>query len=479
MLPFTGERYVPSVRGQIAYEHLHRYAVATRFAHGRRVLDIASGEGYGSALLARTARSVVGVDADPAAVEYGRRTYYAANLRFVHGSCSDVPAADGSFDLAVSFETIEHVAEHDRMLDEMRRVLVPGGVLVLSSPNKLVYSDAPGYVNPFHVKELYFSDLRDLLVRRFRHVRLFGQRIAALSLVHPLAGEVSPAPAWYNGGADRLEAGLPTVESPHYFIAVASDAELDWDLSSAFLDPHDDLLESLWGQLDGLRASQPVAAAPAMTALGSAEPDEPSAEPAPPDQAAEASALRARLEEADQRLRGLAEEAERLRLLAEEAERLRPRAAAAAELDARLAEESQRAHALRATADQLNSEVVRARAEAEAATDELGRESARLAQLARELSELREAAAAESARQAAALAALSGENAALRAAAEAAGGERAALDERLAGAEAALRAGDEALRRAEQDSVALREVLASHSWKITYPLRRAVSLVRR
>ncbi len=516
-LPFTGERYVPSVRGQIAYEHLHRYALAARFAAGKRVLDIASGEGYGAALLARVAAGVIGVDLDAAAVDHGRRTYYASNLRFLQGSCSELPIADGTIDVAVSFETIEHVAEHDRMLDEVRRVLAPGGVLVLSSPNKLVYSDLSGYANPFHVKELYFSELRDLLVRRFEHVHLFGQRIAALSLVHPLAGEVSPAPAWYNGAVDRLAPGLPAVGAPHYFIAVASDAELHGDLASAFIDPQDDLLEQLWNELDDLRGSlRPVAAAPAMTALGAAQPSEPAdgePQPAGADAAAaqaEASESQAQLAEAGVRHRALADEIERLRPLAAKAERLRPLVAETeplraqvAELEARLGEESLRARTLRASADGLSDELARARAQAQAAAAELEHESARHARTVRELSALRETAtraAAEGAQQAAALAALHGENAALRdenaalndangalrASAEAvaveratAGGELAALAERLANAESTLHATAEALARAERDSLVLREVLASHSWKITYPFRRAVSLVRR
>jgi len=84
-MEFTGERYVPSLRGQIYYEHLHRYAIAARFCGGKRVLDIASGEGYGSALLARTAAEVVGVDIDRRSVDHARATYYAANLRFMCG----------------------------------------------------------------------------------------------------------------------------------------------------------------------------------------------------------------------------------------------------------------------------------------------------------------------------------------------------------------------------------------------------------
>jgi len=273
---FTGERHIPSLKGQISYEHVHRYAIAARYAQDKRVLDIASGEGYGAALLAHTAAEVVGVDIDREAVEHARRSYYASNLRFVCGSVTDIPLADASVDVVASFETIEHVGEQDRMLDEIRRVLVPGGVAIISSPNKLVYSDGAHFSNPYHVRELYFAELRDLLVRRFRHVGLYGQRLAISSLVHPLAGSVSSAPSWFSGGADRLTSGLSTLDDPVYFVAICSDSPHAADASSAYLDPGDDVFAGLWVELTQLRehVSRTLNASAAQAALpeASAEP---------------------------------------------------------------------------------------------------------------------------------------------------------------------------------------------------------------
>jgi SAM-dependent methyltransferase len=271
---FTGERFVPELKGQISYEHLHRYAIAARFCAGKRVLDIASGEGYGSALLARTAQQVVGVDNDEEAVEHARRSYYLTNLRFVQGSCTQIPLGDASVDVVAAFETIEHVDEHERMLDELRRVLVPGGVLILSSPNKLVYSDLPGFRNPFHVKELYFADLRDLLTRRFRHVAFYGQRLGASSIVHPLSGGASEGATWYNGGVTGLSPGLPSLGNPVYFVAVCSDEPLAFDLSSAYLDAADDLLDDIWRELNELRGRRLALAAAPQAALPAGEGDE-------------------------------------------------------------------------------------------------------------------------------------------------------------------------------------------------------------
>lgn len=266
---FTGERFVPALKGQISYEHVHRYAIAARFCAGKRVLDIASGEGYGSALLARSAQQVIGVDNDEEAVEHARRAYYLANVRFVQGSCTNIPLGDGTVDVVASFETIEHTDEHERMLDELRRVLAPGGVLILSSPNKLVYTDRSGLRNPFHRKELYFADLRDLLVRRFAHAAFYGQRLGASSIVHPLGGGASERATWYSGGAGGLAAGLPELGNPSYFVAVCSDEPLAFDLSSAYLDAADDLLDDIWRELNELRgrcldlSAAPQAALPA------------------------------------------------------------------------------------------------------------------------------------------------------------------------------------------------------------------------
>jgi ubiquinone/menaquinone biosynthesis C-methylase UbiE len=176
---FTGERYLPGVPGEIAYEHCHRYAFARRFVAGRRVLDAACGEGYGAALLAGAAASVVGVDIAPQVVADARVRYaQIPNLRFTAASVTALPLADASVDAVVSFETIEHVGADDqrRMLEEFARVLAPDGVLILSSPNRPEYSEARGYANPFHVHELDRDELAARLAPHFRVTDWYRQR---------------------------------------------------------------------------------------------------------------------------------------------------------------------------------------------------------------------------------------------------------------------------------------------------------------
>jgi SAM-dependent methyltransferase len=183
-LAFTGERFLPELSGEIWLEHWHRYHFAATLARDRRVLDVASGEGYGSALLAATATSVAGVDASLEATRHARTAYgYLSNLSFIAGECAALPFADGAFDVVVSFETIEHIKAQREFLAEVRRVLAHDGILLLSSPNKAEYSDRRGYSNPFHVAELYRDELQTLLNGSFSHTTWYGQGVGVCSTI--------------------------------------------------------------------------------------------------------------------------------------------------------------------------------------------------------------------------------------------------------------------------------------------------------
>lgn len=220
-LATDGERFLPdAMSGDIELEHRHRYLLAAALTADKEILDIASGEGYGSAMMARAARHVTGVDISPAAVEHARRKYARDNLRFAVGSCAAIPLPDSSVDVAVSFETIEHHTEHEQMLREIRRVLRPNGLLVISSPDKAEYSDKPAYRNPFHVKELYKEEFRALLAAHFHRVRLLGQRVmrGSILLDEQQAGPVSRLQGESQAGSERPWAV--------YWIGLASDAEL-------------------------------------------------------------------------------------------------------------------------------------------------------------------------------------------------------------------------------------------------------------
>lgn len=223
-LPWTGERYVPALSGDIAREHLHRYSLAASLTVGLDILDIASGEGYGSALLARSARSVVGVDIAPDAVEHARRTYAPSGLEFRLGSCTEIPLADASVDAVVSFETIEHLEEHERAMEEMDRVLRPGGFVIISSPNRVTYSEGPGYSNPFHVRELDLDGFGAMLRPRFPQVRFYGQTVVRASLVCAIDGRPPALAGLMSGARSRASGHLGPAPAWIYFIAIAARA---------------------------------------------------------------------------------------------------------------------------------------------------------------------------------------------------------------------------------------------------------------
>jgi SAM-dependent methyltransferase len=231
-LPFTGERFVPhdpAAKGEMWYEHWHRYHFVAPMARARRVLDVACGEGYGSALLADAAAAVTGVDISPAAITHARNAYAAkTNLKFVEASCDKLPFDDGVFDLVVSFETLEHIDAQDEFFAEVRRVLDRNGVFMVSTPDKAEYSDKRGYKNEFHVKELYGGEFERLIARHFTRCRLLFQRNAFVSMIHEgesgLAGELTTVSQTQ---ATTKLASLP----PLYRIALATNGDgTGWDL---------------------------------------------------------------------------------------------------------------------------------------------------------------------------------------------------------------------------------------------------------
>lgn len=250
-MEFTGERYVPSVTGEIRLEHLHRYAFSLLYCSGRNVLDLACGEGYGTAMLATVARSIVGVDVCEAAVKSAAETYLGErrNLEYRVADVTRLPFPDGTFDVVVSFETIEHVTEQERMLDEIARVLTPTGLLILSSPDKRTYSDESGMRNEFHVRELYRHELENLVASRFRRFSFMGQRLAGGSAIAPMADsdstQIARASVLVDEG-DRPVVGMPRLRDALYFVVLATNARrLPTLRPSMLLSESDDPLQEL------------------------------------------------------------------------------------------------------------------------------------------------------------------------------------------------------------------------------------------
>jgi GT2 family glycosyltransferase/SAM-dependent methyltransferase len=212
-LTFTGERVVPGKTPTLlVLEHLVRYRFARRFSKGLKVLDVGCGTGYGAAVLAETADLTAGIDTDAEAIRFAHKTYPLPNLHFAVSDCMQLPFPDGFFELAVSFEVIEHVREQEQCLSEIRRVVSPGGILVMSTPNvsratKVIEGD-----NPFHYRELGEVEFRELLSSHFDGVQLFYQHeLSASSIQTPAAKTTDPIDL-----VEDLSAG----PAAKYFIAV-------------------------------------------------------------------------------------------------------------------------------------------------------------------------------------------------------------------------------------------------------------------
>lgn len=251
-LTFTGERVVPGeVPADLWSEHIARYAFARRYVTGRRVLDAGCGTGYGSAELAQDAAIITGVDISAEAAQYARTTYPIPNLRFVGGSCAQMPFSSGAFDVVVAFEIIEHLSDYRGFIDECSRVLTGDGLLIVSTPNKSYYGDsrAGAGPNPYHSHEFEAVEFHDELTRVFPNVSFLVQNRVECFAFHPIK-TFWPAQA-------RVDAGGGSAADAHFFVAVCSRGKLPQQRSFVYVPRAANLLKEreqhvalLQGQLE-------------------------------------------------------------------------------------------------------------------------------------------------------------------------------------------------------------------------------------
>lgn len=233
-LAWTGERYVPFVQGDVGLEHLHRYVFARDLACQKDVLDIACGEGYGSHLLADKARSVIGMDLSEEVVQHASMKYAAPGLEFRQGDCTRIPLENNSIDMVVSFETIEHHDQHEAMLAEIKRVLRPDGLLVISTPERYFLNELSPQPNEFHVKELSLLEFAELMKLFFKNCAFLSQRVRYGSLIMPMEGGAGKrAFSFHRGGSTSISSYLADPE-PLYIIALASKCDLPFPAASFF-----------------------------------------------------------------------------------------------------------------------------------------------------------------------------------------------------------------------------------------------------
>lgn len=237
-LPLTGERTIPGLaeenywfrRHEVVYERL-----AARCA-GRDVLEAGCGEGYGADLIGDVARRVIGLDYDESAVAHVKTRY--PRVEMLHGNLASLPLPDAAVDVVVNFQVIEHLWDQGQFVAECLRVLRPGGVLLISTPNRITFSpgrDIP--INPFHTRELNAGELTELLTSEgFRIEGLYGvfhgQRLAELDARHGgsiIDAQIARALANAPWPAELL-ADVAAVTTDDFDLVEAADRDIDESL---------------------------------------------------------------------------------------------------------------------------------------------------------------------------------------------------------------------------------------------------------
>ncbi len=194
-MDFTGERFITGHgSSELFHEHVHRYQLAAALADGAWVVDVGSGDGYGAVMLMRAGVSrVVGIDVDAEAVDHASATYAGEALAFVASPAEATGLPDAQADLVTCFEVIEHVTEPAGVVREIARLLAPGGVALISTPETVAHQEIIHADNPFHLSEMTEAEFRAALEPSFAHIVMLGRRSLVASWVGPL-GDGGPLP---------------------------------------------------------------------------------------------------------------------------------------------------------------------------------------------------------------------------------------------------------------------------------------------
>lgn len=178
---FTGERFIlleSNEKDEIYIEHLMRYKSISEIVKDKIVLDAATGDGYGAFILSSHAKKITGIDISNESINYAKNNYYNNNLDYLQSSIEKLPFEDSTFDVIISFETIEHVDINiqNKFFAEIKRVLKDNGILIISTPDKKYYSDIYNYKNEFHIKEFYEKEWNDFISNYFSNTKTFYQK---------------------------------------------------------------------------------------------------------------------------------------------------------------------------------------------------------------------------------------------------------------------------------------------------------------
>ncbi len=216
------ERVDLSNIGITVFEHVNRYIFAANFVKNKIILDAACGTGYGSNYLSNYATTVYGIDIDDETIEKNKKIYNKNNLIFSIGSIYNLPYNDNMFDVIVSFETIEHVDDGNKVLSEFKRVLKSDGILIISTPNKQINIDRR-LINPFHKQEYFENEFRELLLNYFTNIIINYQSNYFTNII--FYQNLNYETEYFSTDIDNLKEGIIEKKdfslNKEYFIAIA------------------------------------------------------------------------------------------------------------------------------------------------------------------------------------------------------------------------------------------------------------------
>ncbi len=228
MLVDTGERLIPEGNAKtLTYgEHISRYQSVLTMVKDKIVLDVASGTGYGAKMISNHAKHVTAVDYNADALAYAQENYGADNISYVEADAHSLPFKDATFDVVVSFETIEHLKRPDVFVQEVKRVLKPDGVFCVSTPNDDEFMEG----NTFHIHEFRLPELQEIINEHFRNAKYYCQAtylgVALMNFDEMRAGGVVDEAA--------ITFGQPESKAV-YFLVVAGDSQLPTMKTNAVL----------------------------------------------------------------------------------------------------------------------------------------------------------------------------------------------------------------------------------------------------